>query len=97
MYPEKTIIQKVHAPQRSSQHYCNSQDMKANWMSSDGGVEKEDVVHNTVEPYSAIEWNNAFCSNTDGPRDYHTKWSESERERQISWYPFYEESKIWYK
>ena len=29
------------------------------------------------------EWNNAFCSNTDGPRDYHTKWSKLERERQI--------------
>ena len=26
----------------------------------------------------------------DGPRDYHTK---SVRERQISWYHFYEESK----
>ena len=26
---------------------------------------------------------NAICSNMDGPRDYHTKWSKSERERQI--------------
>ena len=31
------------------------------------------------------EWNNAICSNMDGPRDYHTKWSKSDRERQISW------------
>ena len=39
----------------------------------------------TMENYSAIkkEWNNAICSNMDGPRDYHTKWSKSERERQI--------------
>ena len=29
------------------------------------------------------KWNNAICSNVDGPRDYHTKWSKSERERQI--------------
>ena len=29
------------------------------------------------------EWNNAICSHMDGPRDYHTKWSKSERERQI--------------
>ena len=29
------------------------------------------------------EWNNAFCSNMGGPRDYHTKWSKSDRERQI--------------
>ena len=25
------------------------------------------------------------CSNMDGPRDYHTKWSKSERARQISY------------
>ena len=43
---------------------------------------------NEVHIYSGVlfshekEWNNAFCSNMDGPRDYHTKWSESERERQ---------------
>ena len=38
-----------------------------------------------MEYYSAIkrEWNHAICSNMDGPRDYHTKWSESDRERQI--------------
>ena len=28
-------------------------------------------------------WNIAICSNTDGPREYHTKWSKSDRERQI--------------
>ena len=22
------------------------------------------------------EWNNVICSNTDGPRDHHTKWSK---------------------
>ena len=30
-------------------------------------------------------WNNTICSNMDGPRDYHTKWSKLERERQISY------------
>ena len=29
------------------------------------------------------EWNIAICSNMDGPREYHTKWSKSHRERQI--------------
>ena len=29
------------------------------------------------------EWNNANCSNKGGPRDYHTKWSKLEKERQI--------------
>ena len=39
----------------------------------------------TMEYNSAIkrEWNNAIYSNMDGPRDYHTKWSKSEKERQI--------------
>ena len=42
---------------------------------------KKDMVH----IYNGIllshkKWN-AICSNMDGPRDYHTKWSKSERER----------------
>ena len=28
--------------------------------------------------------NNAICSNMDGPRDYHTKWSQSEND-SIVW------------
>ena len=37
-----------------------------------------------MEYYSVIkkEWNNAICSNMDGPR-YYAKQSQSERERQI--------------
>ena len=29
------------------------------------------------------EWNNATCSNMDEPRDYRTKWSKPNWERQI--------------
>ena len=29
------------------------------------------------------DWNNAICRNMDGTRDYHTKWGQTERERQI--------------
>ena len=36
---------------------------------------------------------NAICSNVGVPRDDHTKWSKSEKERQIP----YEESKNWFK
>ena len=38
-----------------------------------------------MEYYSVIkrEWNNAICSNMDGPRDYHAKWIKLERRRQI--------------
>ena len=47
-------------------------------------IKKMWYIH-TMEYYSAIkqEWSNAVCSNRDGPRDYYTKWSKSERERQI--------------
>ena len=39
-----------------------------------------------MEYYSAIKkWNNAIYSNMDGLRNCHTKWSESDRERQISY------------
>ena len=27
------------------------------------------------------EWNNVICSNIDGPRDYHTKWSKSDKDK----------------
>ena len=49
-------------------------------MSIDMGMDKEDVVHinNGILPIHKKEWNNAICHNTDGPRNYHTKWSKSD-------------------
>ena len=54
-------------------------------MSTDRWMDKEDVVHiyNGILLSHKKEWNNAICSNIGGPRDYHTKWSKSEKERQI--------------
>ena len=48
-------------------------------------MDKEDVVHryNGILLSHKKEWNNATCSNLDATRDHHTKWSKSERERQI--------------
>ena len=37
------------------------------------------------------EWNKATCSNMDGRRGYHTKWSMSDRSRQIP----YDTTYIW--
>ena len=37
------------------------------------------------------EWNNSVWSNMDGPRDYHTKWNKSDRERQMS----YDSTSMW--
>ena len=57
-------------------------------------MDKEDVVYVCVcvcvcvcISYNGIlvghkrEWNNAICSNIDGHRDYHTKWSKSEKDK----------------
>ena len=53
-------------------------------MSIDRWMDK-DVVHiyNGILLSHKKEWNNAIDRNMAGPRDYHTKWSKSERERQI--------------
>ena len=32
---------------------------------------------------SQKEWHDDICSNMDRPRDYHTNWNKSERERQV--------------
>ena len=52
-------------------------------------MDKEDVyiyiyTHtqwNTTQPQK--EWNNAIFSNMDGTINYYTKWSKSEKERQM--------------
>ena len=42
-------------------------------------------IYNGIQ-FIKKEWNNAICSNMNGPRDYHTKWSKSERETNTIWY-----------
>ena len=53
-------------------------------MSINKRMDKEDLVHlyNVTLLCPNKEWN-AICSNMDGIRDCHTRWSKSERERQI--------------
>ena len=40
-------------------------------------------VHNGIILSHKKQWNNAICTHIDGPGDDRTKWSKSERERQI--------------
>ena len=49
----------------------------------DGWMDKEDVlhVHNGILFSYKKEWNNASCSNMDGPRDYHAKWSKPDKDK----------------
>ena len=70
-------------------------------MSIDRWMDKEDVVHiyNGILLSHKKEWNNVLCSNMDGLGDYHTKWSNSDRERQILYDIVYMQNlkKQWYK
>ena len=56
-------------------------------------MDREDVVrmHNGISLGHYKECNNAICSNMDGPRDYHNKWSMLKID--IIWYHLYVESK----
>ena len=64
-------------------------------MSVNTWIDKEDVVYtyNGVLLSHKKEWSNAICSNMNGPTDRYTKWSKSEREKQISYDTTYVESK----
>ena len=46
-------------------------------------MDKEDVVYinNGILHSHKKERNNAICSNMDGLRDYHTKWSKSDKDK----------------
>ena len=52
-------------------------------MSINKGIDKEDMAHiyNGILLSHKKEWDNAICSNMDGPRDYHTKWSKSDKDK----------------
>ena len=38
-------------------------------------------THNAILLSHKKEWKHAICSNMGEPRDYHTKWSNSDREK----------------
>ena len=61
-------------------------------MSIDRWMDKEDVVHvHSGILLSHKKEFNTICSNMDEPRNYHTKWSKSEKTN--IWYHLYVESK----
>ena len=57
--------------------------MEATSMSTDRGMDKEDVVqiYNGILLSHKKEQNNAICSDMDGPRDCDTKWSQTEKDK----------------
>ena len=56
-------------------------------MTIDRWMDKEELVHiyNGILLSHKKEQNRAICRDMAGPRDCYTEWSESERERQISY------------
>ena len=61
-------------------------DMEETYFSINRVRVKEDLIHmpNGIVLSHRKEWKNAIGSNMNGPGDSHTKWSQSNRERQIS-------------
>ena len=68
-------------------------------MSTDRWMDKEDVVHlyNGILSVHKKEWNNAICSNMDGPRDYYIKRSKSEKDKHHMTQLYSESKKKWHK
>ena len=50
-------------------------------MSSDRWMSKEDLEWN-ISHWK--QWNNAICSDVDGPRDYHTKQNHTEKDKDYT-------------
>ena len=51
-------------------------------------MDKEDT-YNGILFSQKKEWNSVICRDIDRPRDCHTKWNKSEREKQVSYHITY--------
>ena len=88
LYLEKTIIRKyICTLMFTAALFTIAKTWKQPKCPNNRWLDKEDVVyiHNGMLLSHKKEWNIFICSNMDGPRDYHTKWSESDRKRQIAY------------
>ena len=61
----------------------NSQGMETTQMLINWRMDEENVVriHNGILLSHKNDANNAICSNTDSPRNYHTKWSKLDKDK----------------
>ena len=84
--PEKTIIRKdTYTPMLIEALFTIARMWKQpKYPSTEEWIKKMWYTY-TMEYYSAIkkEQNNAICSNMDGPRDYHTKRSNSDKDKYM--------------
>ena len=100
IYPKKTFIQNIHAP---PMFIAALHTIAKTWKQPKCPSKQVNGLRRCVCTYNGIllghkeEQTNAICSNMDTTRDSHTKWSKSERQRQIPYDITYGESKIWHK
>ena len=84
IYPEKAIIRKdTCTPMFVIALFTIAKTWKQRKCPlTDEWIKKTWYIH-TVEYYSTIgkQWNKAISSNMDGPRDYHIKWSKSDKDK----------------
>ena len=75
IYSEKTIIRSDTCTSMSTTTlFYNCQDMEATKMSINRRTDKDAVhIYNGILLSHKQEWNNAICSNMDGPRDGRTE------------------------
>ena len=50
------------------------------WMDKDGVIYIQTYIDNGILLSHKKEWNHAIHGNMDGPKDYHTKWSTSDKD-----------------
>ena len=74
--PEKANLLRCMHPSVCCSTIYNSQDVEAT-----RGMNKEDgvYIYNGILLRHLKKWNNAICSNINGPRDYPTKWNKSDK------------------
>ena len=86
----------MHTNVHSSTIY-KSQDMETTSVSIDKWMDEDMVhIHNGILLSHKKEWNKAIYSNMDRPRDYHTIWNKSEKDKYHMML-LYVKSTIWYK
>ena len=86
-YPEKNLIQKdIRIPMFIAALFTIAKTWKKpKYPLTDESIKKMWYIYLSEYYCHKKEWNNSIYSNMDGPRDYHTKWSKPDRERQLSY------------
>ena len=83
IYPDKTLIQKdTCTPVIITAWFTVARTWKQpKCPLTDEWIKKMWYICNGIWLSNKREWNNAICSHTDSPRNYHIKWSQEEKDK----------------